>query len=377
MRDDIYEFFDGKKPIIKVNEKFIDTDFKPNDESIFGKMDPYWDKEKIKKYNEEKAKYKEEKLKVDKNKEISWTRILDSKNEIPFSKENLDIKQGFIGDCYFIAFIHGLRQNYPFIFSSIMGNCQFDKGYFEIYIYFEKNEEILKKKIFVDDYIPYKVLPKEYESLSRPIFSSHYFYSKEIKEEKYKIYMVTPYLLIEKAFAKYKKSYLNIEGSINNSDIYFLLTGVKEKILFLTSDILIEYQKFKEIKERKIKEIEKESKEIKEKKIKKMNGKITKDIEEELKKIEKEKLANVYAEVKKEAIEKNIIDKEKEEIFDKIKKYSETNLINSATEDKKNIGEKTGRTHFGLIANHMYDFLDCKKHKDNIFFYLWNPPWRK
>ena len=99
--------------------------------------------------------------------------------------------------------------------------------------------------------------------------------------------MVTPYLLIENAFAKYKKSYLNIEGSINNSDIYFLLTGVKEKILFLTSDILIEYQKFKEIKERKIKEIEKESKEIKEKKIKKMNGKITKDIEEELKKVEK------------------------------------------------------------------------------------------
>lgn len=82
--------------------------------------------------------------------------------------------------------------------------------------------------------------------------------------------------------------------------------------------------------------------------------------------------SKVYYEIKKESIEKNILDKDiKEQIFDKIKNFSEENILNAATHDKKNIGGKI--TPFGIMANHMYDFVKCEKYNGSIFFSLWNP----
>ena len=365
MSNNEYGFYENQEPIFENNIKFTDPYFKADDDSIFGKFQETWTNEQKNKYNEFKEKYKI-KNGIKKDEKISWLRIYDSNNIIPFAKdeEYLDVKQGLLGDCYFIAFIHSLRQNYPEIFHSILGNCQMEKGYFEMYIYIEKNGEITKEKIFVDDYIPYKKLPKKYESLARPLFSNYYFFSKEINEPKFRNYMVGQYLLIEKAFAKYRGSYLNIEGSTKeNSEIFFLLTGVKEKIYFLTDDILMKYQEVKEIKEKIEKEIEQEKEEtiqeIKEKE---------KDAENKIKEFEDSINETIQRELKKEVIETNILDKEK--IFDDIKQFSKTNLFTLGAEPQAYIGKINS---FGIFGNHRYDFLDCEKHNESFFFSLWNP----
>ena len=181
--------------------------------------------------------------------------------------------------------------------------------------------------------------------------------------------MVGSYLLIEKAFAKYKGSYLNLKGSNNNKDLYFFLTGVKEKRYLLTDDFLMKYQEVIEFKEKNTKEIQKKLKEKKEKVIKekkKEKKEINiKEIEEKIKKY------GFREEIKREIIEKKELKKEsKEKIFNDIKEFSEKNLVNVGTEDEILIGEKTL---FGIYSNHMYDFLDCEKHNDSLFFSLWNP----
>ncbi len=284
MSNDKYGFYKNQQPNLEDDTQFIDPYFKADDDSIFGKFEETWTDEQKSKYNKSKESYKVDKFGIKKNEKISWLRIFDSKNIIPFAKdeENLDVKQGNLGDCYFISFIHSLRHNYPEIFHSILGNCQLDKGYFEIYIYIEKDGEITKQKLFVDDYIPYKILPEIYESLTKPLFSSYYFFSKEINNPKFRNYMVGQYLLIEKAFAKYRGSYLNIKGStLENSEIFFLLTGVKEKIYLLTNDILMKYQEVNEIKEK----VQKEIKEKKQKRIKEIKEKEKENVEKKNKRI--------------------------------------------------------------------------------------------
>lgn len=315
-----YGFYNNENPNFEKLENgkfFIDDKFKNNDESIFGKFDETWDLEQKEEYNKKKEEFKEGIFGFNKEEEISWIRIFDSNKKIPFAKEEkkLDIKQGFLGDCYFIAYIHGLRKNYPDIFNSIIGNCQFDKGYFEIYIYYhEENGEITKKKIFVDDYIPYGKFPKTYESLYYPLFSSYFTFSKEINDPRFQNYMIGQYLLIEKAFAKYKGSYLNIESDLDNLELYFLLTGVEIKISYLTDDFLMKHQNLEEIKIKKEKEIEKEMEENKEEMIKEIKEENKeeniKEIEEYIKSIVEIKLK---AEVKREAIK--ILDKEGKEKF--------------------------------------------------------------
>lgn len=366
-----YRFYDNQDPNFEKTMKFTDPYFKADDDSVFGKFEETWTYEQKEKYYKFKEDFKKEKLGIKKNENISWLRIYDSNSVIPFAKDegDLDIKQGFLGDCYFISFIHSLRQNYPEIFNSILGNCQLEKGYFEMYIYIEKSGEITKQKIFVDDYIPYKKLPRIYESLARPLFSSYYYFSKEINEPKFINYMVGQYLLIEKAFAKYKGSYLNIEGSANNNEIYFLLTGVKEKIYYLTDDILMKYQEVKDIKEKVEKEInlekEKMIKEIKE------EEKEKEKVEKKIKELKAKIFSKIQKEVKKQAIENYKLDKEKKsKIFDEIKQFSKTNLFTLGTEPQCFIGKINS---FGIYGNHRYDFLDCEKHNESFFFSLWNP----
>jgi len=337
-----FEFFRGQCPKFEKGKKFFDPFFEyDKDETIFGKKEK-WDENII---SELKENYG-----YDKDEKIKWTRIFEDEI-IPYNEDKerkLDLKQGILGDCCIISFIHCLkREMRDIILASVISDCKPIEGYFEVLFYFEENKNITRKKVFVDDFIPYKKIPKDYkelfnipeEAIFMPIFS------------KLDNYMVGKYLLIEKAYAKVKGCYLDIEGT----DIAFSLTGVQteEKLLsnilmekFLHKDEYILKDFYAQLK----KEIEK-------------NNLLLKD-----KKMETRILFYLQ---KKLIINGNYLDNsDKEEILNEIKKYSEKNLMRTGTENDKLVAPISN---FGIWGNHMYDFIKCEKKNKMIFFYLWNP----
>ena len=314
--EDKIKYFPENQPPNKeqnINEegKFIDPYFKSVDSSISGKKD-----------DEGKNKYK-------------WTRIF-SEEKIPLAKnednymgffsknKGLNIIQGDLGNCYFISYLHRLKEDFPGIFFSIFRDCKPAEGYFEVYFYIiENNNKISKRIVFVDDFVPYE----EFPSYCKPLFSC---YNSDPLLNKF---MVGKYLLIEKAYAKFKGCYKNIEGDISDTAIFFDLTGVDHEILYL-SDILFDH--FNKI-----------------------------DIN-----ISKEKFRQNY-DLKKRIIERKKLDEEtKNNIYNKIKTILNENLVNAGTEDISVYGLIND---FGIFANHRYDLLKCEKFNKSIFFHLWNP----
>ena len=261
-----------------------------------------------------------------------WTRIFGSEKifEVAKNEDKFNIEQGELGDCYFIAYLHSLRENLPGIFFSLFKNCQPNEGYFEFYFYTKKpNGEIIRTVTFVDDFIPYSKIEKYEKIFSFPKFSR--YFNREINQ-----FLVGKYLLLEKAYAKYKGCYKNIEGS-NSHDIFFLLSGVKCSELIL-SDFLYDYIDINEFNKEK--------------------------------KLTKKELSQMPS-LKKEIIEKNKLnEKSKVEIFDKINNYLNENLVNLGTEDKSFYGIIN---EFGIYANHRYDLIKCEKNNGALFFYTWNP----
>ena len=316
-----FEYYKGEAPKLEKGKKFFDRSFEyNNDETIFGK-NKSWDEEKIKKISEFKESHGYER-----NETIKWTRIFENE-VIPYNdnKEGkLDLKQGNLGNCGIISFIHCLKREFTdHIFSSIISKCEPVEGYFEVLFYFKEGNNIIKKKVFVDDFIPYKKIPNSYRSLCNipnnvqymPLFS------------KLGNYMVGQYLLIEKAFAKVRGSYMDITGK----DIAFELTGVPPQSEFL----------FDILKER----IEKKGLSIDE-----SLGDL---IKKELRKLEFYKDEEIISKIRIEKyITKNLIIKnnileqfDKDEIFNKIKNISEKNLLTVGSDDLKMIQPKT---HFGI-----------------------------
>lgn len=296
MEDNIKYFPEGQLPnkeqIIKEKGIYVDPYFKNENSSIYGKNDN----------NENHSKFE-------------WTRIF-SEEKIPLAKneddymgffpkdKGLDIKQGNLGNCFFIAYLHRLKEDYPGIFFSIFRDCKPNEGYFEVYFYKEEeNGKISRRIVFVDDYIPYK----EFPFFSLPLFS-HYNSDPQFNK-----FMVGKYLLIEKAYAKFKGCYYKITES--DIAIFFDLTGVKHKIMYL-SDFFESGSKKQIIEEKKLGE------------------------------------------------------EAKNKIFNKIKNLISENLVNAGTEDKSVYGQKND---YGIWANHRYDLLKCEKFNNTFFFHLWNP----
>jgi len=311
------------------NGKFIDPKFKTEEKSIFGDLN-----------ENEIIKYKKEYLNMNPELKISWERIFDSQNKftVEEKEDKLNVTQGILSNCYFISFIHNLKQNEPNIFYSIIKECDMKKGYFEVYFYFEENGNIVKKSIFVDDFIPYKKLPDYYKSLYKPLFSNYMKYMEEIPEEEFIQYSVGKYLLIEKAYAKIAGGYLNIIGSKTKYDIGLLLTGVRRKIKYLSS-FLISQTKKKGINKYEDKDDDKEE---------------------------------IRYNIKNEIINENILNNDdKTVIFENIQNFSKENLFTLDTA-KKPIS-KVDINKYGIWSDHSYDFISCEKNKENLFFSIWNP----
>lgn len=261
------EYFGGK-PEFEKSKKYVDLSFKNNDESIFGKIDINWNDEQKKAYEDEKKNFKYYQFGMEGNElneEVKWTRIFEKKDIIFYEKEgtkegNLSLTQGRLGNCSVIAYIHCLQKE-NILFDSIISRCEPNEGYFEVNFFFKENGKAIRKKVYVDDYIPYKKIPYDFENLAKAYIKLNYLtlgrslqalnnafqqiietsntpLFSHYKDPEFNTYMVGAYLLIEKAYAKVKGCYMNIEGT----DIAFTLTGLEPKKKFL-SNILLDYTK--------------------------------------------------------------------------------------------------------------------------------------
>jgi len=201
------EYFGGEYPRINENldkftNKFNDNTFKPS-KDIIG----------IPKVQQ----------KID-SKILQWKRISDI-IDIKYDKSNkYFINQNYIGDCYLISFLRSLQYFHPQAYYYLFGTCFPDIGYYEVYFFTENGNNI---KVFVDDY----VLVDEY---NEPYFSA-------LKKDEEELYTVGRNILIEKAFAKMKKSYKNIVGGSNASCYIVGKDSTSEKD-FLTKDNIYIYE---------------------------------------------------------------------------------------------------------------------------------------
>ena len=70
-----------------------------------------------------------------------WTRIFGTEKifEVPKKEDKFNIHQGELGDRYFIAYLHSLRENVPGIFFSLFKNCYQMKDFLN-FISIQKNQ---------------------------------------------------------------------------------------------------------------------------------------------------------------------------------------------------------------------------------------------
>lgn len=177
--------------------------------------------------------------------------------------------------------------------------------------------------------------------------------------------MVGKYILIEKAYAKVKGSYMNIEGS----DIAFTLTGVKNKVKYLLNILEEKIEKkglkIDELLKNKIDLVSNKS--LNEILIKKKEENILYTDEE--KKILLENLKLYFT--KKELIENNFLEQsDKIEIFKEFYNDLILNLITVGSDMDEIVDPET---HFGIYGCHRYHFMNCVTENEKLFVYLWNP----
>ena len=145
------------------------------------------------------------------NPQIYWNQNLYNQNNNNKIYEKAYLKQGRIGDCYFIAFLNGLMNFQPDRYFNLFGDCFFEIGYIEFNFYNEEKKEF--KKVFVDDYILVDTSFKP----NIPVFSRVYKCIFGISQ------------LIEKAFAKLlKKNYYDaLDGHMEKNKFMKYLTGLE------------------------------------------------------------------------------------------------------------------------------------------------------
>lgn len=204
------------------NGKFCDPYFRPNINAFVQDKNPLidynsiLDEDSLKLRNKEIKEQKDiyetcfnEDLDDESDKKLKWERI-SSILKLKEEKSNLSHKlnQNSLGDCYLISFLRGLMEFQKERYWKLFGACFPEIGYYEIYFFNEKKENVL---IYVDDYIIV-------DNQLKPYFAS--------LDEKSK-FGVGRSILIEKAYAKLNGSYFNINGSYQIGDPLFYFTGFK------------------------------------------------------------------------------------------------------------------------------------------------------
>ena len=199
---------------IPFNSKlFTDKKFPPEFESIFGKENF----EKIKKGQKiEHHKYFTELIDDYNQNNIVWRRAKDIFNNEEFtlfssSINNNSIIQGSIGNCYFLSIISCLTK-YPSLIYQLFNSLTISQnGYYEIKVKLDKKLTIIS----LDDFFPYNLRK------NMPLFC------KPFKNE---IWV----MILEKALAKIKGSYLNIDNGspYDILDLFLLNSDIKKDILY-------------------------------------------------------------------------------------------------------------------------------------------------
>lgn len=195
------------------SEIFIDKLFPPENSNIFGKenLEKILEGKNIKNNNNFIELIKD----FNKN-NIIWKRSKEIFNGQEFALlsskiSNNDIIQGEIGDCYFLTIISSLTK-YPSIIYQLFNNLHIsENGNYEIKFKINNKISILS----LDDYFPYNL------KTNMPLFCKPY---------KNSIWV----MLLEKAWAKIKGSYLNIDNG-SPYDVFesiLISSSIKKDIIY-------------------------------------------------------------------------------------------------------------------------------------------------
>ena len=193
----------------KQNKHFIDFSFPPNENSLLSKnlIGEYTDKinglyyETMLNYMYEKDKH-------------VWKRIKDIyegewklfEGKIEFE----DVKQGSLGDCYFLSAISALTKFPNLLIEKFRTTTYNPLGYYEVVLFIDGEWQI----VFVDDYYP--------------MDGNDFAFAKPNNNELWAI-------LLEKAWAKVNGGYSNIIGGIV-SEVLLALTGFPSEYIKNISD---------------------------------------------------------------------------------------------------------------------------------------------
>ena len=196
-----------------IKQLYIDDSFPPSNISIFGKENL----EKIEKGKKiHNNKYYKKLLKYYKQNQIIWKRAKEIFNNEEYSlfSENISPKnviQGSIGNCYFLSVIAGLTKFPSIIYHLFNSINRSENGFYTIYL--KINNKI--SKIYLDDYFPYNIRK------NKPLFCKPY---------KNEIWV----MLLEKAWAKIKGSYLDMDNGspIDVLNSFLLSENLKEDLVY-------------------------------------------------------------------------------------------------------------------------------------------------
>ena len=199
--------------ILNRKNSFIDQSFPPLNSSIFGEKNL----EKIAKgIKIPHQKHFKDLLKDFSNNKIVWKRLKDifnNKKYKLFSKNisSKNIIQGSIGNCYFLTIISALTK-FPSLLYQLFNTRKIStNGSYEIYLKINNKISIIE----LDDYFPYNL------RTNKPVFC---------KSNNNEIFA----MLLEKAFAKIKGCYINLDNGtpVDALDMVLLSSKLKKDVIY-------------------------------------------------------------------------------------------------------------------------------------------------
>ena len=173
----------------KEKKKFYDETFPPNKNTLISKnkdgefVDKYRGRENLIDFEEGDPGFADR---------LKWKRVTDISPKWELFEGKIefdDVKQGYLGDCYFLSSIAALT-GYPYLIKEKFRTLQFnEEGYYEVVFFIDGEWQIL----FLDDYFPYDPRKRTF-AFARP-------HNNELWA-----------MLLEKAWAKLNGGYSNIIG---------------------------------------------------------------------------------------------------------------------------------------------------------------------